>query len=127
MSRVRLVGGPAGGKVLEESATRRCGPNEIIVRVPRKMTRKRKIEIMTDPNYYPTYYASAQGTPGSWRDIRMIDGMVEARYRMSVHPHFARYQFPPELGMSVHNIPCMHPDGSVFYEYIEGSKRDLSR
>lgn len=126
MNKVRLVGGPGGGKVITKY--RQYGPDEILVRFTKPMTRKRKMEILSDPNYYPMYYASAQGAPGSWKDIRVIDGMVEARYKRSVHPHFAQAPTSDfnEYGIMAYSLPCVHPDGSVFYEYVEGSRRDLT-
>lgn len=126
MNKVRLVGGPFGGKIIDEP--RYHGQNEIIMTGPKKMTRKRKMEILSDPNYYPMYYASQQGAPDSWKDVRLIDGRIEARYRRSIHPHFAQASTSDsdEYGVRLYSLPCVHPDGSVFYEYVEGSRKDLT-
>lgn len=123
MSKIRLVGGPFGGKVIDDPKL--YGRNEIIYRGPKKMTRKRRLELMSDPNYYPMYHLSATGAPGGWKDPRMIDGMVEARYKVAMHPH------SPTLSnwrTGIHEpfLPAMHPDGSIFYEYVEGTRKDLN-
>jgi hypothetical protein len=76
------------------------GRNEVTVRGPKKMTRKQRYEFETklydNPQwlYAPVEYKYPQ---------------VEARYRISMHPHMS-------------SLPAMHPDGSVFYEYVEGSR-----
>lgn len=81
------------------------GQNEVIITGPKKMNRRQQWEWMRDnpqaisynPNS-PTY-----GKPFP---------RVEARYRISRHPQDPR-------------LLAMHPDGSIFYEYVEGSKREL--
>lgn len=98
--KIRLVGGPFGGKV--ESGPG-LGRNEIVMRGPKKMTRKQKWEWMRDTDFR---YGIDRPMP-----------QVEARYRIAMHP----YSVAGNNG-----IPCMHPDGSIFYAYVEGSKKEWS-
>lgn len=104
--KIRLVGGPAGGRVMNDSS---YGRNEIIYRGTKKMTRREQMDYLRD-NYDPySMYRVGNGKmmlPGARLPI------VEARYRISRHPQDPR-------------LLAMHPDGSIFYEYVEGSKREL--
>lgn len=106
--KIRLVGGPFGGKVENHSGL--YGQSEIILRGPKKMTRKQKYDYLRD-NYDPySMYPAGDGKmilPGARFP------QVEARYRISYHPQDPR-------------LLAMHPDGSIFYEYVEGSKREFS-
>ena len=105
--KIRLVGGPAGGKVIE---TPDYGRNEIIITGPKKMTRKQKWDWIRDHADHVRFMGTGKGP------YDMASGAmpkVEARYRITRHPMAGPY------------APCMHPDGSIFYEYVEGSKREL--
>lgn len=106
--KVRLVGGPGGGKVINHP---RPGANDIVVRVPKKMTRKKRFELMADAYSNPQYYMTTRIDT-----FRPIIGMVEARYTVAVRTQGYSGKFL--------NISCQHPDGSIFYEYVEGSRRD---
>lgn len=102
--KVRLYKGPMGGKVIEHPD---FGANEIIVAGPKRMSRKRKYDMMRD-----RYANASVYYPG-----RPIEPMVQARYRIC-------------MGLfgndkSLVHAPIRHPDGSIFYEFVEGSARDL--
>lgn len=104
--KIRLVGGPFGGKVVDDPKF--YGGNEIVYRGPKKMTRRQRYEHEANMYKNPQFmYMSPE----------MRYPQAEARYRMSIHP----YAFQANG-----SIPCMHPDGSIFYEYVEGSKREFS-
>jgi hypothetical protein len=93
--RARLYRGPFNGKVLD--ATSHGGV--IIITGPKKMTRKEKYE--WDYQRIGMFGAIyAQPYP-----------MIEARYTECKNPYAP-------------HMPLWHPDGSVFYEYVEGSKRE---
>lgn len=98
MIKARLYKGPHNGKIIE------CdGRTEIIVRYPKKLTRRRRYDLLAE---------KFGGV--AWPYIPY----VEATYKMLVRPH-------PNLGgMSFTNVICIHPDGSYFYQYVEGSKRE---
>jgi hypothetical protein len=70
------------------------------------MSRKEKWEFASD------WYSSGKYIYGSPRYPQ-----VEAHYRQAIRPHTSGYQ--------VVNMPCMHPDGSIFYEYVEGTKKEV--
>lgn len=103
--KIRLVGGPFGGKVVNGS------PGSVLVfRGPKKMTRKQRYEFemkQYQDNKTNGYYSGLARTP-----------IVEARYQVS---HRAQQASNGQMFMA----PCMHPDGSVFYEYIDGSKTEV--
>jgi hypothetical protein len=96
--KARFVGGPFGGRKFDVD-----GRNEVIIRDRKKMTRKQRWEWERDMwnvnPFLPPYPT------------------VEARYKIAMRPH----------GNMEHVVyaPCQHPDGSLFYEYVEGSKREL--
>lgn len=100
MIKARLYKGPHNGKIIQ------CdGRTEIVVRYPKKLTRKQQ---------YDLYTSAFPVSP-----IMPHLPYVEARYRMIVRPH-------PNLGgMSFTNVVCIHPDGSYFYEYVKDSKREI--
>ena len=100
---IRFVGGPFGGKVIDAGSL--YGRNDIVYRGPKKMTRKQQYEAMRDSqNFYQGVYGYAKP-------------QVEARYQLAIRPH--------GVGENYIMAPCQHPDGSLFYEYVEGSKREL--
>ena len=97
MMKIRLAGGPFNGKVLQGD-----GRNEIIMTGPKKMRREDEWQWrLSDPLH------------GAYRPKPRI----EARYRIAM-----RMQ---GIGTTVVNAPCQHPDGSVFYEFVKGSKREV--
>jgi hypothetical protein len=62
------------------------------------MSRKEKWEFASD------WYSSGKYIYGSPRYPQ-----VEAHYRQAIRPHTSGY----------------HPDGSIFYEYVEGTKKEV--
>lgn len=113
--KVRFVGGPMGGQVKKLSVG--YGQNDIVMRGPKKMTRQEKHAYMMENlgPFQPAGHTSA-GFPVSAAKYGAMP-MVEARYKLAMRPQ--------TNGYNLSNMPCMHPDGSLFYEYVEGSKRDL--
>lgn len=96
---VRLVGGPFGGKRMDVSD---AGANEIIIRGQKRLTRKQRYEMMrNDPFFYNNYGRVP---------------IVMARYQLSIRPHVNQDYMA--------NLPCMHPDGSLFYEFT-GEKKEF--
>lgn len=112
--KIRLVGGPLGGKVVDDPYL--YGKNEVVMRGPKKMTRKQQYDWMRGDNMdkYHLYSANIQDNLYPQKSAMP---QVEARYRISIHPH---------AFVTNGSIPCMHPDGSIFYEYVEGSKREFN-
>ena len=104
-NKIRLVGGPFGGKVMEDPNL--YGRNDIVMRGPKKMTRKQQYEFFVNNDRMGTF-----PRPG------FADAFprVEARYELCVS-HFGD-------GVTMVMAPMRHPDGSLFYKYIEGSKRE---
>jgi hypothetical protein len=100
MSKIRLVGGPFGGTTKNVNV---AGKDEIIFSGPRKMTRRKRYE-----HAMANYNANA----AAFNHVPM----TEARYRLAMRPH--------HNGHNVIMAPCQHPDGSLFYEYVENSRRD---
>lgn len=100
MSKVRLVGGPFGGKVMNFD-----GGAMLIMRGPKKMSRKARYEWMRDNQQ--SFYSSRAPGP-----------IVEAKYELCTGP-FGNHT-------TVVMAPLRHPDGSLFYKYIEGTKREWS-
>lgn len=103
--KVRLVKGPFAGKVMESPD---AGRTVITLVGPKPMTRKQKY----------AYEAS------QWKQNRAA--FLPATYVW--YPHVkASYQIamrPHPTGHGVTMVPCMHPDGSLFYEYVPDSKKD---
>jgi hypothetical protein len=85
------------------------GGPDLKYRGQRRMTRKKQYELMVE-NHRNLYHTTDE-------ILRSI-GMTEAHYRIAYRMH--------TNGYNVGNMPCMHPDGSIFYEYVEGSRRDLN-
>lgn len=97
--KIRTVKGPLGGKTMYVGSL--VGQNEIVLTGPKRMTRNQRMGHRFD--------MMNRGYIGP-------DPMVEARYRLAMRYH--------QVGNNVVNVPCQHPDGSYFYEYVEGSVRD---
>lgn len=101
--KIRFVGGPFGGRTKEMNVP--YGSNDIVMRGPKRMTRKQKYEATVSfPN---PAWGSDFGRPP----------VVEARYKIAMRTH--------TNGQHLTTMPCMHPDGSIFYEYVEGSKVEM--
>lgn len=97
--KIRLVGGPFGGQIKEVGSL--SGLDTVRLVGPKKMTRKQKHEFRI--NNLP--YGPLQPEP-----------MVAAAYRIAMRVH--------SNGNEMVQMPCMHPDGSLFYEYVKNSKKD---
>lgn len=103
--KVRLVGGPHGGK------TMKVGPNyqsELSVDGPKRMSRQEKYAHQA--KYYDDFSLWSSGRPYRVPQVR-------ARYKLEEQVIYWRGQMM--------SIPCMHPDGSFFYKYVEGSRKDF--
>lgn len=102
--KIKLYKGPFSGKSYTTD-----GREELVVSGPKPMTRKQKYEHQVNA-------AGGFNNFGSWTP--RIFPRVEARYRMVYRVH--------ETGNGMLcNVPCMHPDGSVFFEYVPGSKQEF--
>ena len=102
MQKIRLYKGPLSGKVMEHP---RAGANELVVLGGKKMSRKEKYEFDL-AHYRNNFYGQPIRYP-----------MVEARYKLVVRA--------VQVGGGFANAVCTHPDGSLFYEYVEGTKREF--
>jgi hypothetical protein len=109
MSKIRLAGGPFGGKVIDHPNP---GINEIVMRGKKRMSRAKQYELAREAYSNPATMLYRQPV-----SIDSVVPQVEARYRIAM-----RVQNSHTMTM---NMPCMHPDGSLFYEYVEGSKREM--
>lgn len=101
MRKIRLYKGPLSGKVMEHA---NAGANELVVRDKKRLTRAQRYDMLRDRNL--NYHGQPVRYP-----------MVEARYRLV----FRAVQHGGGLADAV----CTHPDGSLFYEYVEGTKREF--
>jgi hypothetical protein len=113
MAKVRLVKGPFAGKVMEVNYPR--GATAIRITGPKPMSRKAKYEwqrhyIMNNlSSPHPSLLSKEmENNPAFPR--------VDAEYRIVMMPHYG------QAGINV--VACMHPDGSLFYEYVPGSKKE---
>jgi hypothetical protein len=95
MPKVRLVKGPFAGKVMEVSGL--AGQTDVFIKGPKKLSRKQRYDLYAQQ--YKNPYHSVPRIP-----------IVEARYT---------------IAMANYMTPCTHPDGSYFYTYVEGSKREF--
>lgn len=91
--KIRTVKGPLGGK---SYTTTLAGQNTIVLIGNKRLTRRQRFEHMSNQNFY------GYGMP-----------KVKATYQMAMRLY--------QQGNQVMHVPCMHPDGSYFYEYVEGS------
>jgi len=92
--KIRTVKGPLGGRSFK---TTRAGMTEIVLTGPKRETREQKWERLRSQPYYLAGHSP----------------MVKATYQIAMR-HI-------NIGNGVVYAPCMHPDGSFFYEYVEGS------
>ena len=110
MAKVRLVRGPLAGKVMYISA--QPGQTQIVVRSPKPMSRKQRY--MWSMKADRARYNYVVGTGGNIQSFQPTPfPQIEAQYKISM----TMYQ-----GMM---IPCQHPDGSYFYEYVADSKKEF--
>lgn len=103
--KVRLVKGPFGGKVMDVSEQ-----ETITITGPKRETREQKYNRMAEnfsSGQFRTYWGH-EATP-----------MVRATYRRAVRPHYSLD------GSRTFLLACVHPDGSVFYEWT-GDKREFN-
>lgn len=105
--KARLVKGPFAGRVVDYT-----GDPILKMSGPKKMTRKQKFEHSMDQMNKYGYYGGYTGGP-----------RVEAEYRIAYRVHSSGSVWQDNV--TVVNLPCMHPDGSIFYEYVEGSRREI--
>lgn len=94
--KIRLVKGPFGGRVMQGD-----GRNDIIIRDKKKMNRQQQFEWFRN-------FSDSYNRPFP---------QVEARYQIAMG-NFVQ-------GHTMVYAPLRHPDGSLFYEFVEGSKREL--
>lgn len=99
--KIRLYKGPFNGKSYATD-----GRNDIIIAGPKPMTRRQKFE------WQQKEYRAGMFNPTGMRRLPQ----VEAHYRIAMRPIMT--------GSGVVYAPATHPDGSIFYEYVEGSKRE---
>lgn len=100
MAKVRLVKGPFAGKVMESGMP--SGTSRLLYAGTKPMSRRQKYE---------------------W----------EAENYRSPNPAMMMRPYPQvrceyEIAMTYFNgqrVPCQHPDGSYFYIYVEGSKKEF--
>ena len=97
--KVRLVGGPFGGKVFKDCP--QYGQNDLIYTGPKKLSRKQQYDFLSNQ------------MSNSWSHQLP---RVEARYTICMD-YFGN-------GAQIVYAPMRHPDGSLFYKYVEGSKRE---
>jgi hypothetical protein len=97
--KIRLVGGPFGGQVKDVGSL--AGQNTVRLVGPKKMTMRQRLEFRSSQAIYNAYQP---------------DPMVTADYAIAMRVH--------NNGYDMVNLPCMHPDGTLFYEYVKDSKRD---
>lgn len=105
--KARLVKGPFAGRVIKWN-----GSPTLIMAGPKKMTRKQQWDLHIN-QINSGYYGGPLRSP-----------QVEAEYRIAYRVHSTGDVLADNAIMA--NLPCMHPDGSIFYEYVEGSKREYS-
>lgn len=103
MRKIRLYKGPLSGKVMDHP---NAGANELVVRGDKRMSRREKYEFGIEHYKNTSYYGQPVRYP-----------MVEARYRLVLRA--------VQQGGGFINAVCTHPDGSLFYEYVEGTKREF--
>lgn len=100
-NKIRLVGGPLGGKIINHP---RPGESRIVVSGPKRMSRKKRYEAMQANFASDQYYGQPLREP-----------VVRAEYEIALVNHLT--------WSSINRVPCMHPDGSLFYTYVKGSER----
>lgn len=114
--KIRLYRGPFNGKVMEH---RDAGNNEIIVSGPKPMTRKQRYEWWQAEQYRnprsPINYTLSNN--GKMKVEFPNFPTITARYRLvqTTRP----FSGPITSGsFKMMRGVCMHPDGSLFYEWI---------
>jgi hypothetical protein len=111
--KIRLVGGPFGGKVMDSP---NFGRNVIILTGPKRMTRRQQYD------WFVNNVANPTSSP-----IRP-QPRVQAKYELCIGPFVDSSSINNTNTMMANMVmaPLRHPDGSLFYKYIEGSKREFS-
>jgi hypothetical protein len=107
--KIRLVGGPLSGKVINDNA----GRESLIVAGAKKMSRKALSDWMFKASGN-TYLA---GVPAN----RMYRPSVTAEYRKA---YVTVIESGVINGPIAREIPCVHPDGSYFYNYVRTVRDD---
>lgn len=103
-NKIRLVGGPLSGRVVKDNTNRET----VVVVGHKKMSRKALADWMFKASG-STYLPSVQPN-------RMYRPTVTAEYR--------RARVMVAEGMRFMDIPCVHPDGSYFYNYVRTIRDD---
>lgn len=120
MSKVRLIKGPFGGKVMNTREPE--GTNIIRVTGTPKLTREQRYE------FEKKAYAKGSGymdwSKGTY--AHNVFPIVEAEYQLCIAP---RRLISPSHVVLTHDTAsqiietiCMHPDGSFFYEFTGNKK-----
>jgi hypothetical protein len=115
MAKVRLVKGPFAGKVVESNSP--AGSTYVRLVMPKPMSRKQKYQwqrdyLMNNLSMSPRSLLSKE------MDMHPYFPRVSAEYKIVMRPLFM-------AGSTTANyVPCMHPDGSFFYEYVPDSKKE---
>lgn len=99
--KIRTVKGPLGGR---SYTTTLAGRTHVVLTGEKRMTRQQRWKAASDQ------YKST-GIPAGLYGHR-----VKATYEIAMR-HI-------NTGNGVVYAPCMHPDGSFFYEYVEGSSHE---
>lgn len=111
--KIRLYRGPFNGKVFEH---RDAGRNEILIRGPKPMSRK--AQYLAQKNHFE----KESFPPRPWEHP-----VIEATYRIVNLPRPIITGPISVRGINtnfaVHQGYCMHPDGSIFYEWVNPNQK----
>jgi len=99
--KVRLWRGPFNGKVVEYHSMAPV----ICMSGPKKLTREQKYKMFRESDIYP---------------YQLQTPVVAADYKMVMRP--VVFEYNDELILK--EVPVQHPDGSYFFEYVDGSKKE---
>jgi hypothetical protein len=99
--KIRLVGGPFSGKVIKDWR----GDPVCRMRGPKPMSRKQRVEFQIDHYSSGNYFWNQPHIP-------------------TVTAHYQKATVWENINGQIVQIPCMHPDGSYFYNYVKPSKRN---
>ena len=110
MQKVRLYRGPFDGKVIIDSV----GFRDTFMHIgPKKMTRKQQNEWRMSEDYQRALFWQDIGMTRQGGKVRMAPSpvpLVRAEYRKKLVTTMAN-------GSVFVDVVCMHPDGSIFYEW----------
>lgn len=104
--KVRLIKGPFAGKVINHPE---AGTEVIRIKGDKPMTREQRYEHAYQQYKSLDYYAGSL-TP---RPVTTADYKICYRVHSTGGPDGQFF-----------NLPCQHPDGSIFYEYVKNSRKD---